>query len=92
MRTIFALLLLISSVATGQENVLYQLRSDGTIDRSKPSLVRQGDKVYSLRADGTVDRSGPSFVVRGKKVYTLRKDGTVDRSKPVVRLGRPNAK
>ncbi len=86
MRFLLLLLALSSTVSMAQDSALYQLRSNGTIDRSKPSFVIQGDKVYARRENGTVDKGGPSFVVVDGAIRTLRRNGTVDYSKPAIKV------
>ena len=86
MRFIFLLLALSSTASMAQDSALYQLRNNGTIDRSKPSFVIQGDKVYARRENGAVDKGGPSFVVVDGAIRTLRRNGTVDYSKPAIKV------
>ncbi len=91
MRFILLLLALSSSASMAQDTVLYQLRDNGTIDRSKPSFVIQGDKIRSRRANGTVDYGGPSYVIKDGLIRPLRQNGTVNYGKPAIKLKPDNS-
>ena len=92
MKAFWLLLLFISSISVAQETVLYQIRENGTVDRSKPALVVQGDRVYPRRKNGSVDRSGPVYGFDGNKIWQLRRNGTIDRSKPALKVSKPSGK